>query len=398
MRTYLYLLFTLIALTLSAQSKNRAILEANDLIAQKKYFSAYEILDGSDPNNQSPEIAIAKTNLLLHYYISTDLHYKFGLKDLTPNESLSDYEQSNLENNIEFHPDSILIKLFHQYPEEYSLLKTLGDYFYEIHLQYPNNEWFLNDSIVCKNVKTNYLSAFEYNVYDYLSLFRLGYMYLLEKNNQEAIKFLEKSIKLNSKYPLSYYNLAYAYFNLFDYNKALELASKSYEMQTNSFYKAEVARLLGIIYEKLNQKEEAYSYFLSANKLLPKDYHTLIPILRLGIILNKPEYKEITSEIFLLAPENPTVYKDIMNAYVDANKRNEFIEFLENEKYNYHTDNKVLANICFYTALELYEEHKWVKAKNNFEKARILFRQIYNENHNIFNVINSYTDVLRNKY
>ncbi len=397
MRTYLYLLFTLTVFTLSAQSNNRAVFEANDLIAQKKYLSAYQILDGSDPNNQMPEIAIAKTNLLLHYHISTDLYHQFVLKDLAPNENLDDYEQSNLQNNVEFHPDSILTKLFNQYPEEYSLLKALGSYYYEVHLQYPDNQWVLDDLTICQKIKTNYLSAFEHNVFDYWSLFGLGYVYLLEENNQEAIKFLEKSIELNSNYSLSYYNLAYAYFNLSDYKKALDLAFKSYEMQANPLYKAEAARLLGTTYEKLNQKEKAYDYFVYANKLFPKDYHTLMPILQLGVVLNKPEYKDITSEIFLLAPDNPIVCKDIMHAYVDANKRNEFIQFLENEKPNYRTNNKVLANIFFYTALSFYEEQKWVKSKINFEKARTLFSEIYDDNHNIFNVINSYTDVLKKK-
>ncbi len=385
MRTYFYLFFTLIIFTLSAQ--NKAIVEANNLITQKKYSSAYKILDDSDPNNQIPEIAIAKTNLLLNYHVSTDLYRKFYLKDFNSNDSLKSNE---LKNKIEFHPDSILTKLFNQYPDDYKLLKTLGEFYYEIHLQYPHDKWLIKDSCICENIKKNFLMAFNNNIYDYRSLFGLGYVYLLENNNQEAIKFLEKSIELNSKYPLSYYNLAYAYFNLKDYDKALNLALKAYEEQFNPVYKAETAKLLGMIYKKLNQKEKAYIYFNSANKLLPKDYHTLISILEMEIALDKPEYKNTTSEIFLMASDNPVVYKDIMQIYVGAKKRKEFVDFLEKEKANYQTNNKVLANIFFYTALTYYEKKEWEKAKINFEKAKSIFHELYNENHNIFEVIKSY--------
>ncbi len=396
MRTVLYILFTIISFTLSAQ--NKAILKANNLIAQKKYLSAYRILHDSDPNNQDPEIAIAKTNLLLNYHITTNLYHKFGLKDLAYNEFISDYEKNkNIKYNIVFYPDLILERLVHQYPQKYSLFKALGGYYYEVYLKYPNNQWIINDTEVLKKIKTNYLKAYKHNVYDYWSLFGIGYVYLLEGNNEKAISFFEKSIKSNPKYALTYYNLAYAFFNLKEYEKALKYSLKSYEMQYNPLYKAESARLLGTIYRNLQPLERAYECFVNANDLYPKDYNTLLPMLELSVILKKSDYKKITSEIFLLAPDNPTIYKDIMKIYVNAGKRKDFLDFLEKEKRNNYHTTKVLANIYFYTGLALYEEKQWVKSKINFEKSRSLFSEIYNNNHNIFKVINSYTDVLKKK-
>ncbi len=406
MRFFISVLFVCLS-SLSAFSQGRVTLsKANNLIAQKKYLSAYKVLDEADPENRYPRMAIAKTNLLMKYHISTDNYYKFGLKNLEISETIDQYEEQDIKTNITFYPDTVLNRLIKKFPNKYSLQKTLGSFYYEIHLHYPNNSWLLPDSTILKKIKKNYLIAYQHNEYDYWSLFGLGYVYLLENNYEKAISFLETSLVLNPKYALTYYNLASAYYNLKEENKIIEeendykvveLAKKAYDLQYISYYKTEAARLLGLTYYKLKKSKEAYPYLKEANQKAPNDYNTLVKLLNLELEFNKEKYPQTTKQLFLLSPENPVVYKDILEAYKKAKKIPEYTQFLENQKSYYRTKKEILANIVFYTAVSLYETKKWTQAKINFEKARQIFSSIYEKDHTIFKVIDSYTDVLKKK-
>ncbi len=406
MRFFISFLFICLS-SLSAFSQGRVTLaKANNLIAQKKYLSAYNLLDKADPENRYPRMAIAKTNLLMKYHISTDNYYKFGLKDLQIDEMIDKYEGKDIKTNITFYPDKVLNRLIRKFPNKYSLQKTLGSFYYEVHLEYPNNSWLVPDSIVLRKMKENYLVAYQNNKYDYWSLFGLGYVYLLENNYEKAIHFLETSLVLNPNYSLTYYNLASAYFNIKEDNKILkeennnkviELAQKSYKLQHIPYYRAETARLLGLTYYKLKDSKQAYRYLKEANRTTQNDYNTLVTLLNLELEFNKEEYRETTNQLFLISPENPIVYKDILEAYQKANKLPEYTMFLERQKSHYRTQKEILANIVFYTAVSLYETKKWTQAKINFEKARQIFSSIYGNDHTIFKVIDSYTDVLKKK-
>lgn len=384
--------------TLSIFSDNRDVLaKANALIANKKYLSAYKLLDKTDPYNSFPNTTIAKIDLLMKYHTVTEKFYKFGLKDFASSNSIETNSDKDKRTNITFYPDSVLNTLIKRYPTNYSLHQMLGKFYYEIHLRYGQNKWFIPDSVIFKRMKENYIIAYENNKYDDWSLFGLGYVHLLENNNKKAISFLRTSEILNPDNPLTYYNLASAYFNLNRYEEALNYAQQAYDKQNIPYYKSEASRLLGMIYYKLKKQSEAYQHLKEANNFAPNDYKTLIYILNLELQLNKTEYEETVQNIFLLSPSNPMVYKDMLEAYKNANKLTEYTTFLEQQKVYYRTNKDVLANICFYTGISLYETKNWTQAKINFEKARSLFSTLYDRNHTVFEVINSYTDALKKK-
>lgn len=397
----LFLCFTLVSYTQLILAQTKAIEYANDLIAQRKYASAYAYLNGADPNNQSPRIAIARVNLLLNFNIGTDFYEIFFLKDLAPNESIEDYENydkfSTTLDRIDFSPDSILNKLAYQYPNNFQLRKTLGNFYYEVYLDYQGDNWIHSDSTLIKKIAENYLVAYQNDVYDYWSLFGLGYVSLLQQNYDKAITYLGKSIQLESNYALSYYDLAYAYYQKKDFKQALAMGKIAFEKQEIQVYKAEASRLLGLTYQQLGDKKEAYHHLSLAYELSPKDYLTLTSLLDMELALKKSNSKERTAEIFLLSPDNPSVYEDIMNAYSRVKELDKFVDFLEEQKAYYRMDDLVLSNIYLYTGIALYEQGKWIQSKINFEKARGLFGRIYEEQHNVFKVIDSYTDVIEKK-
>lgn len=396
MKNMFLLLFVFCYGALTAQ--NPAIDQANKLIANKRYASAYEVLRGSDPNDQIPEIAIAKSNLLLNFYVKTDRFQAFGLKDIAPNQYLQDFRDNNANvKMLKYKPDSVLNKLIKQYPTDYKLNYALGNFYYEVHLIHSDDSWIVPDSVVVKNIQDNYLKAYNNGEFDYWSMFGLGYTYLLDEEFDKCIPFLEKSVELNPEYPLSYYNLAFAYLEKNEPQKALRLAQKSFELQEIPEFKAETAILIGTIYQKMKDNNKALEYLLMANKMLPNDYHVLLPLMELEMAMNKVDYVKHTNELYLLDPSNPIIYQDLMKIYSENEKDKDFVKFLDDKRNLYRASVPVSANIHFYMAIAQYEIDEWVASKINFEKARSLFRSLYKPDHNVFKVIDSYTEAIKKK-
>lgn len=390
--------FLLLFSTSLLSAQNAAIEKSNQLIASQRYASAYEVLQGSDPNDQSPEIAIARINLLLNFYIRTDKFHAFGLKDIAPNQNLQEFRENNVPvKMLTYKPDSILNKLIRQYPDNYKLYYALGNFYYEVHLVHPDDTWYKSDSVVVANIRDNYLKAYNHGEFDYWSLFGIGYTYLLDEHYDKAIQFLEHSVKLNPDYSLTYYNLAYAYFSKEHTQKALSLALKAYDMQSIPIFKAETALLVATIYKELKNNQRSYEYLLRANKLHPSDYNVLVPLLEMELLLDKPEYGKRANELFLLDPSNPIIYQNIMKAYCENERDKEFVGFLESKRNEFKNSLPITANINLYMAIAQYEQDEWVASKINFEKARSLFRNFYRSDHNVFKVINSYTDAIKKK-
>ena len=390
--------FVLLFCALYSTAQNTAVEQANQLIASQRYASAYELLRGSDPNDQSPEVAIARTNLLLNFYIRTDKFHSFGLKDIAPNQNLHEFRENNASvKMLTYKPDSILTKLIRQYPENYKLPYALGNFYYEVHLVYPDDAWYEPDSIVVAKIRDNYLTAYNHGEFDYWSLFGIGYSYLLDEDYDNAIPFLEQSILMNPDYSLSYYNLSYAYLSKEQTQKALTLALKAYEMQVIPIFKAETSLLIAAIYKELKNNLKSYEYLLSANKHHPNDYNVLVPLLEMEMAMNNPDYQKRTNELFMLDPDNPIIFQDIMKTYSENEKDKEFVTFLETKRNEFKNSLPITANIHLYMAIAQYEQDEWVAAKINFEKARSLFRNFYKIDHNVFKVIDSYTDAITKK-
>jgi hypothetical protein len=370
--------------------QNKTIDKANKLIEGKKYESGIKILNDADPDNDNPEIVIAKTNLYLNYFVTSIMHQMFALKDLEKDEEIMEIRGSEGSFSMfTFAPDSILLRLIDKYPEKYELNKTLGYFYHEVHLKYPQN-WLQPDSAVVKHFFDNYRIAYDNGIYDYWSSYGIGYAYLMKSDYKNAIPYLKKSTELKNDYPSSHYNLAYAYLYTDQREKGIESAKIAMDLYDYPQYKADAIRLIAVTYSELNKLEKSWDYYVQADIIYPNDYYTLKPLLDLEITLNKKTYKDKTKQFFLLAPGNPTIYQDLTTMYWNNNKQEELIEFLKGQHENYLNDNKVNGNLYFYIATIQYDNEDLKNAKINFEKSREIFKKVYEPNHRVFEVIDSY--------
>lgn len=389
--------FTLILIFNFAFScaQESVIEKANKLIEVKKYESAYNVLNETDPNNEKPEIAIAKTDLFLNYFITSMMHQMFALKDLEPNEEILDIRGSEGSFSMfAFSPDSILLSLIEKNPTNYELKKELGFYYHEVHLKYQGR-WLIPDSVLVEKFKTNYLIAYENHVYDYWSTYGIGYAYLMNQDYKSSIPFFEKSIELKKDYPSSHYNLAYAYLYTDQRLKSIESAKNAMNLYDFKDYKADAARMIAATYKELKEVQKAIEYYKKALEFYPNDYYSLKPLLDLEVSLNDNRYKERTEEFFLLAPGNPTIYQDLMAIYWNYNKPKELLEFLSEQHKKFVDDYKVDGNLYFYSAVIQYDKEEFNVSKQNFEKSREIFTKVFELNHPVFSAIDSYTKKIK---
>jgi tetratricopeptide (TPR) repeat protein len=376
-------------------AQNEAIERAKQLVSSKKYESAINVLNEVDPKNQDPEVVIAKTEIFLNYFVSSLMHQMFALKDLEENEDIANIRGS--EGNFSmflFMADSILTDLIISHPKNFNLYKTLGNFYHEIHLKYYES-WLIPDSAVIRNFSKNYSIAYENGVYDYWSLFGLGYSYINDEDYNKAIPFFEKSIELKNDHPSSHYNLAYSYLNTGQWEKAIESATKAMNLYQIPEYKADAARLVAIAYSELENSEKAFDYYSLSNEYEPSNYYTLKSLLFYKLHFGHEAYKSTTEEFFTLAPENPIIYQDLMELYWHANKPNELIDFLRSQLNNFNDNDLVKGNIHFSMALIHYEKEEFTEAKKNFALSKDFLLNVFEPDHPAFEALDSYLNEIK---
>lgn len=386
MRKVTTLFLTILSLTAFGQTEIETIKKANDFIAEKKYETAFNLLDKFDPTNDKPDIVLLKEEILLNYFVTSIMHQMFALTDIKKNEDIMDYRGREGSFSMQmFDMDSILTRLIKIYPTNCKLYKGLGDYYYDAHLRYGDN-WLKSNKEQFELMQTNFQKAVDGNCADYLSYYVLGYTNLAQEKTKESIPYFLKSIELNKTYASSHYNLAYAYLFTDDRENALKYAKTSLDLYNDKEYKSDAARMVGQIYTELKDDKNALTYYEMADKIDPENYYNIKPILNLYIKTNNKKANETTKAFFNLAPANPTIYNDLEEIYLSNKKDKDLIAFYKSQFSAFKDNEKVQGSLNFYLARIYLDIDKKV-AKDYFIKAREIFEKIFDKDHAVFNAI-----------
>lgn len=376
----------LLKLIVFGQTESETIEQANNLIAIKKYESAFKLLDKFDPKNNKPDIVLRKEQILLNYFVSNIMHHMFALKDLEKNEDIMDYRGKEGSFGLQmFNIDSILENLIKQYPTNCKLYKGLGEFYYEVHLTY-GGKWLKDDKELFKVMETNFTKVIDGNCADYLSYYVLGYIALAQEKYKESIPYFIKSIEFNKDYASSHYNLAYAYLNINDRQNALKYAKNSFGLYTDQTYKSDAAIMLAQIYSELKDDNNALLNYELADKIDASNYYNIKPLLNLYVKTGNTKAKESTKIFFNLDPTNPTIYNDLEDIYYSNKKENDLVAFYKEQLPSNKDNIKVLGSLNFYLA-KFYLDTDKKLAKEYFFKAKDIFSKVYNKDHQVFKAI-----------
>lgn len=382
------LLLTLLAFAGYSQTQTDVLSAAQKLIDAKKYESAYVLLDNDDPDNEKPDVVLMKEDIVLNYFVSSMMHQVFALKDLKKNEDVMDYRgKTGTFSMFPFRADSVLIKLIAAYPDNCKLYRGLAFYYNEVLNKY-GGYWLMDEEELTQKIVENGKKAIDGGCGDYNTFHNMGVALLTQEETAQSIPYLKKATELEPKKADAHYNLAYAYLFTEQLDNALPQAKTSYDLYKDKDLKGDAARMTGQILMEKGDYRNALKYFETADKLIPDDYYNLSPLLRLYLVTGNQKAPSTAKKLFELAPENPSIYQAMVEAYRFADREPELVRFYKAQLPKYVNNDKVFGNLHFYLGT-LAMEHDKAAAKEYFLKAKEIFGHVYDKDHYVFEVIDN---------
>jgi len=389
MKIFLILLLsTSFTFNLLGQTEIKTIDKADSLINNKKYNSAFTILEHFDPSNDKPNIVLLKEKIALNYFVMSIMHQIFSFKDIKENENIMEYRGKQGSSDLHyFKIDSVLNRLIKIYPNDCNLYKGLANYYYQVYLCY-GNKWINNENEIFKLIAKNDKKVIDNNCANYLTYYVMGFISLSNKEYKKAIPFFLKSIKMDENNADANYNIAYAYLYTNDRTQALIYAKKSLGLYTDTTNKSDAARMIGEIYKELNNNMDAIKYYELANQIQPNNYYNIKPLLNLYIQTNNKNSKNLIQVFFDLDPTNPTIYNDL-EAIFDGNGEDSLLtKFYKAQLTQYKDSAIVNGNINFYLGRITLSSNK-NEAKKYFLTAKQIFKKIYTSDNQVFKAIDA---------
>lgn len=208
-----------------ATAETDVLERATQLMLDRKYESAYKVLNRFDPKHRRPAVVIKKMELAINYNLRSREYEAFGFRDLEPLERLDSLRvrYSRAAIPYSFPIERTLLSLKKQYPTNYKISRALGDYYYQV-LQCDCAEAEKSPKTLMSLVARNYTTANAHGLGDFTSYYALGYVNMLRNRFAESVAPFKRAIKLRPTYAWTHFHLAYCYNELKQLAKAGEEA------------------------------------------------------------------------------------------------------------------------------------------------------------------------------
>ena len=226
--TFFLLGFILLTTLTFSQESNNYLSDAQELVQQKKFASAYAVLDSAIRTSgfQPALICAMVDNVLKHYTLHRDF-VVFYIKDEPGNgKRSSDDKISGNEIKAVRYPDRLLKKSLEQSPQFALAYKLLGD-FYRLQLSENENLNILSPDAygnIRDKVFTNYLRAVQLGYNEAAVNLWLGNYYKESNRVKIAKQYYQMNIDNNSDDPGTFCNLAEIYLSEKKYSQAYNYA------------------------------------------------------------------------------------------------------------------------------------------------------------------------------
>ncbi|HEX8427366.1 hypothetical protein [Hymenobacter sp.] len=208
-----------------ATAEAEVLEKASRLMLDRKYESAYKVLNRFDPKHRRPAVVLKKMELAINYNLRSREYEAFGFRDLEPLERLDSlrvrYSRAAIPYN--FPIERTLLSLKKQYPTNYKISRALGDYYYQV-LQCDCAEAEKPPKTLMSLVASNYSTANDHGLGDFTSYYALGYVNMLRNRFAQSVAPFKRAIKLRPNYAWTHFHLAYSYNELKQLAKAGEEA------------------------------------------------------------------------------------------------------------------------------------------------------------------------------
>jgi tetratricopeptide (TPR) repeat protein len=363
-------------------------INVDSLIDRGQYLTAFEVLSNHVENDAVSQV-IKKVDLALNYYLNSYYHKQFSFVNLRNGENLERLRKINPFGSTPFRfaIDSTLHQLHSEYPDDYRISKVLGDFYDRIYYDF-GDRWGESSEELLKKSNQYYLEAYEHGVYDYYSLYALGYYQSLSQNYFEAQEWFLKSLKNKADIPLTNYSLAVTYLLDGLPKKGIEFAERAYLLYTDSLKKSDAGRICGILLMKIQEPEKALDYFEKADSLNPDYRPNLLYMLSASLLIGEDSliifngYKALQSDLYA-----PGVPEELNSLFMREQKVNLLHEIYDKGLVEYKNDGEACGNIRFHYGKLLFKEGKRRQAIRMIKRSRKDFMLVFDESHQVFEAI-----------
>lgn len=244
-------------------SEKEVLKKADQLITERKYETAYDLLEKADGENKNPEIFLKKVDIALNYFIISMNHMIFNFQDLKEGENLLEVRGTKGDRKaykLTIH--ETLSEYIKKEPKNWKYKRVLGYFLFDYFNKFERQVGEKADISFLTDSKKLLLEAYKHNECDVNSLNALGYFDYSEKKFDKAITYFKKSYKLNSEDMYTIYLLTACYFKTNKDDLAIKYGTIGLKLKNNQYaLKADLAKMLGIIYKDKKDTKNAAKYF-----------------------------------------------------------------------------------------------------------------------------------------
>ena len=387
MKKALGLLILLLPL-MACNSKQKVLSQVDDLLKQKKYLSAYSLLEKADPNNRDIDLVLAKVQIALDDYHTTYLLQSFTFKDISPDQSIEDLRDQPATGSVfALSPEVLMNALSENHHGNSRLLEAQGDYQF---LYYLNYDRLRKDKGLfrLRQAQSFYYQALSRQAADPRIFYRMGRVLIVLEEYSEAVRNLSEAVARGMQTGDGYYYLALAQSNSMEFSHCVENGQKALSLYTRSEDKVSAARLMAQAYMAMGDEKSAVKYFELVSQLRPRNYANLKALLRLNLS-HKAMDKSLALAKTMLAtqPKDRAILQDIYEAYDEYKYSKEFYGFLEKMRSLYAKQDEVMGDLYFVQARADVNMKRTNDAVESLKKARNYFSKALKPKDKIFKTI-----------
>jgi hypothetical protein len=139
MNKYFYVLifaFLLGPTAYGEETVKSVISNADQLIQDRQYLSAYGVLNDKDPGHLDPAVTVKMVEVATKYFSKSIMHEMFSFNNLEPGDDLQKIRTSGGSSKMyQLKVGEVLGRLIDQYPDNADLYYTLGCYYFDVYLK-----------------------------------------------------------------------------------------------------------------------------------------------------------------------------------------------------------------------------------------------------------------------
>jgi len=388
--TYALLLWGILyaAPMLPAGTTAEVLKEVDRLVDQKKYLSAFELLNRQKDGDSNPEIALKKGELALKYFVNSINHRIFSFRDLSETEDILKVRGavgSSTTQTFDF--QQVFAALIKNHPEDGRLPLALADYYLDVYEKYRGH-WEKSDKDILESARSHYDRAIALGSADSAVYFRSGKAALYRNDLAGAAQLLEMSVQKSPGYAPARYNLAFAYLFLNRPADAAPQARAAYDIYEEKPLKADAAMLAGQTYLESGNTEEALNCFLLCDRIDSRKYENMRRLTALYARQGrKAEAKAVGDRIFDLDPVNPTGSQAFLAAYMGSPLQAELPGIFRQLATRHAGNAEAAGNALYHLSVYYLQTGENALALKTVDQAEKSFRAVLKEDHAVFKAI-----------